>query len=220
METNHQWQNYWLWLNERGQVLPQFLAERPVVAMPPGSAEFHEQQITPISDHADTHSFIGSHLLAAPKLSGFGSECPAVLFVGDAPMQTEESNMMIKMIKAINLNPFSDTFVSDFFDGINGWPSDNQFKSAHIDLFNYIDNTPALQCIVSLGVGGARVLYGIEKDLKPLKSQWLETTNSRPLDCIATFHPRDMIKRPESKIPAWEDLQSIKSRLNLEMDSK
>ena len=148
------------------------------------------------------------------RLDGFGAEHPSLLFVGDAALSPDEKKLMLAMIKAMNLELATQVFVADFFSGISGWPQDDTFIEKQELLGSYLQSQQQIRCVVSLGVGGAKLLHGTEVVIQDIKSRWNDCSLAPNTATYSTYHPRDMLKRPESKRPAWADLQAILKFLN------
>ncbi len=192
-------------MKERGQIWP-LIGDQPILQLPDESAA-HSTSSDRCSNQIETGC-------QDTKLDGFGSLTPRILFVGDAPMADSEKEMIQKMIIAMKLDPQTDAFVADFLGGINGWPNDAQLSEASAKLESFINKSTMLECVISLGVGGAKILYGQDTEILNVKSRWMRCPTNKKIPSMATYHPRDMIKRPESKIPAWQDLQEIIAKIN------
>jgi uracil-DNA glycosylase family 4 len=206
MERDVNLQAYWLWLSDRGQIWPLQSEGQPCSII---SADLHnisQNEALPLEG-------IGNQE-AAFSLQGFGYKRPKLLIIGDAPMNKEESDMILNMIKAMGLSTSDSVFVADFFEGLSGYPSSENFAFASEQLNKYVNSCPTIECILSLGVLGAKILYGESANISDVKSKWLDCPANGSIPAMATYHPRDMIKRPESKKPAWADLQNIIAKLN------
>jgi uracil-DNA glycosylase family 4 len=191
MDLDTTWQNYFLWLKERGQSWP-----------------------IPMDSELAAQFVPTNEPMIPPTVSGFGAPAPSILFVGDAPMNEPEKELMCAMIKAMGLDCDTQAFVADFFEGIQGWPSDPQIESCQKQLATYVNSLNQVRCVVTLGVGGAKVLHGPSVKIANIKSRWIDSATFPNTPTFATYHPRDMLKRPDSKRPAWQDLQTIMRFLN------
>ncbi len=71
--------------------------------------------------------------------------------------------------------------------------------------------------IVALGRPAARRLTGSTKPMRALRGSW---TSYLGIPLVATFHPAYLLRSPAEKRAAWDDLKSIRRRLDTLTDTR
>jgi len=134
-----------------------------------------------------------------------------VMFLSDVPLNSAESDLLEKMTAAIRLErkDFQVKVVTD-------WDPSGQLPTPEsIDRWRdqYLcDETAACaKAIVPLGALATRIAFG-KGSFKALRGTWQS-------NLLPTFHPRDLIRLPQYKVEAWQDLQNLSAGIRTESDS-
>ena len=156
---------------------------------------------------------------------GRGSPTPRVLFLGEAPGATEDAKgkpfvgpagqLLDKMIDAIALS-LSDYYICNVIKcrpEQNRRPRPDEVHNCRRFLTEQIAITKP-EVICCLGATAAHGLLGTTGPLGPLRQKTDLFFNHLPVIC--TWHPAYLLRRPEKKREAWEDLQKIMGYLSLE----
>ena len=159
----------------------------------------------------------------------FGEGClsnPVIAFVGEAPGAEEDAQgrpfvdaagtLLDSMIKAIGLSR-SDVYICNTVlcrpteSGRNRKPTRDEIA---ICREWFIGQLRCVQprIVVALGVIAINALFETKKEepLHKFRGEWLEW-QKRPLR--VTFHPAYLLRSPEDKLRAWEDLQAVVKKL-------
>ena len=67
--------------------------------------------------------------------------------------------------------------------------------------------------MVALGAHAAQTLLGRSEGISRLRGKMHQYEG---IDLVATFHPAYLLRSPERKALAWDDLKRIKARLDQE----
>jgi len=153
-----------------------------------------------------------------------------IMLIGEAPGAEEDKigkpfvgaagQLLNKMLSAINLdrNKVYITNVVPWRPPKNRTPSDEEilqclpFLQKHIELIK-----PKL--IVLLGAIAAKSVLSTPQSISKLRGQWHEYKSlylSEPILCLATYHPAFLLRSPEFKKIAWQDLQQLKQKIENE----
>ena len=131
-----------------------------------------------------------------------------------APFTGKEGVLLEKMLLAINLNK-SKVYITNFFNPkkINFTNTETKkygnFLIEHISIIN-----PKI--LIFMGTMALEVIFN-EKKLKPIKRGVWEkiTINQKIIECMITFHPSYLLKKPEEKKLSWIHLKNIKKKAEI-----
>ena len=74
--------------------------------------------------------------------------------------------------------------------------------------------------ILLMGTIAANAILNTNLDINTLRGKW-HTYNSinlsRPIDCLITYHPKNLIDFPKNKKDAWADLQIFQKKIKDEI---
>jgi len=153
-----------------------------------------------------------------------------IMLIGEAPGAEEDKigkpfvgaagQLLNKMLSAINLdrNKVYITNVVPWRPPKNRTPSDEEilqclpFLQKHIELIK-----PKL--IVLLGAIAAKSVLSTPQSISKLRGQWHEYKSlylSEPILCLVTYHPAFLLRSPEFKKIAWQDLQQLQKKIQNE----
>lgn len=146
-----------------------------------------------------------------------GSRNAKWMFIGEAPGEQEDiqgkpfvgasGQLLDKMISAMNLDPNTDVYIANI---IKCRPPQNRNPdSQEIDMCkNYILNQIELvkpQIIILLGRFAIQTILSTSNAVGKLRGTVHKFNNKIPT--IATYHPSYLLRTPDAKRDAWNDLQ-------------
>jgi len=164
-----------------------------------------------------------------------GNPFAKIMIVGEGPGANEDKEgkpfvgragkLLDKMLAAIKLNR-KNVYISNvvnFRPPMNRRPTDEEIKkylpflNKHIELIN-----PKI--LLLLGATALNALIGNEVVISKARGKW---TNKKfgesTIQIIASFHPAFLMRQPDQKKHAWEDLKMIRkkiSELKIKLDGK
>ena len=164
-----------------------------------------------------------------------GSITSKIMIIGEGPGANEDKEgkpfvcragkILDKMLAAIKLNR-KNVYISNvvnFRPPMNRRPTDEEIKkylpflNKHIELIN-----PKI--LLLLGSTALNALIGNEVVISKARGKW---TNKKfgesTIQIIASFHPAFLMRQPDQKKYAWEDLKMIRkkiSELKIKLDGK
>ncbi len=164
-----------------------------------------------------------------------GNPFAKIMIVGEGPGANEDKEgkpfvgragkLLDKMLTAIKLNR-KNVYISNvvnFRPPMNRRPTDEEIKkylpflNKHIELIN-----PKI--LLLLGSTALNALIGNEVVISKARGKW---TNKKfgesTIQIIASFHPAFLMRQPDQKKYAWEDLKMIRkkiSELKIKLDGK
>ena len=164
-----------------------------------------------------------------------GNPFAKIMIVGEGPGANEDKEgkpfvgragkLLDKMLTAIKLNR-KNVYISNvvnFRPPMNRRPTDEEIKkylpflNKHIELIN-----PKI--LLLLGSTALNALIGNEVVISKARGKW---TNKKfgesTIQVIASFHPAFLMRQPDQKKYAWEDLKMIRkkiSELKIKLDGK
>jgi len=170
------------------------------------------------------------HLERKRPVFGSGSQTAQILFVSEAPTQSEEDSQSVlnaasaelfeKMIKAMNLNSTSVymTHAAKCRPPHNRHPEAAELENCSEHL---IAQAVLLQprLVVALGSIAAKALIDPQFDFDRHRGNfyplWASKTANPLKSCLVlpTFHPAYLIRNPDAKRLAWEDLKKVIAHL-------
>lgn len=147
-----------------------------------------------------------------------------ILFVGEAPGADEDAQgvpfvgragqLLTRMIEEGMGIPRKDVYICNVLkcrppDNRNPEPPEiaacRGYLEAQID-------TIRPEAIVSLGKFATQFLLGTEEGIMRLRGKW---GSYRGIPVMPTFHPSFLLRQPDRKREAWEDLLQVLDRLGL-----
>lgn len=174
---------------------------------------------------ADLGSCSRCRLSSTRKNLVFGSGNPkaVLMFVGEAPGYEEDlkgqpfvgesGQLLTKMIEGMGLTR-DDVYIANI---IKCRPSDNRNPSPEeiVRCFPFLERqimAVGPQVICTLGAVATQALLGTHEGISRLRGQFQEY---RGMKVLPTFHPAYLLRYPDKKREAWEDLKKIMAVLGL-----
>ena len=154
---------------------------------------------------------------------GVGNADADLMFVGEAPGGDEDiqgipfvgraGQLLTKMIEAINLRR-DDVYIANVIKCRppgNRNPEPDEIAQCEPFLFQQIE---AIQpkVIVALGSFAAKTLLRSEESISRLRGRIYDFRGAK---LIPTFHPSFLLRSPDRKRDAWEDLKKARALLNV-----
>jgi uracil-DNA glycosylase len=154
---------------------------------------------------------------------GVGNPDADLMFVGEAPGADEDiqgipfvgraGQLLTKMIEAINLRR-DDVYIANVIKCRppgNRNPEPDEIAQCEPFLFQQIE---AIQpkVIVALGSFAAKTLLRSDESISRLRGRIYDFRGAK---LIPTFHPSFLLRSPDRKRDAWEDLKKARALLNV-----
>ena len=155
-----------------------------------------------------------------------GNPNSSIMIIGEGPGANEDKEgkpfvgragkLLDKMLEAIKLNR-KNVYISNvvnFRPPMNRRPTDEEisrylpFLNKHIEIIN-----PKI--LLLLGSTALNALIGNEIVISKARGKWINKKigNTNP-EVIASFHPAFLMRQPEQKKYAWEDLKMIRKKIS------
>ena len=160
---------------------------------------------------------------------GVGDPHAELMFIGEAPGRDEDlkgepfvgraGQLLTKMIEAGMGLSRADVYVANVLKcrppgNRNPEPAEiaacREYLEAQIDLVK-----PAV--LVALGKFAAQFLLETEEPITRLRGRW---GTRRGIPVMPTYHPSFLLRQPDRKKEAWEDLQQVLKRMGLPVPGK
>lgn len=176
----------------------------------------------------ESYDGCGLKKFASRTVFADGNPQAPVMFVGEAPGADEDrqglpfvgvsGKLLDRMLASVGLARETNAYITNVVfwrPPGNRAPTDEEistclpFVRRHIKLVDP-------QVLVLVGGMSAKTLLGKSTGITRLRGQWHEYETpgmSRPVPCMALFHPAYLLRSPEQKRFAWRDLISIKQKL-------
>ena len=149
-----------------------------------------------------------------------------IMIIGEAPGAEEDrqgkpfcgasGELLDKMLASINLdrNTVYITNVIPWRPPGNRTPNENEINLLKPFLMRHIEIV-APKMLVSVGGSASKAILDIEGGILRYRGVWKEIklSNSLVIPIIPTLHPAYLLRAPNQKKLAWEDLKSIRSKL-------
>jgi uracil-DNA glycosylase family 4 len=152
---------------------------------------------------------------------GVGNPDADLMFVGEAPGADEDiqgipfvgraGQLLTKMIQAINLER-DQVYIANVIKCRppgNRNPEPDEIASCEPFLFHQIDAVRP-RVIVALGAFAAKTLLRTEESISRLRGRVYDFRGAK---LIPTFHPSFLLRSPDRKRDAWEDLKRARALL-------
>ena len=155
-----------------------------------------------------------------------GNPASKIMLIGEAPGAEEDrqgrpfcgasGQLLDKMLSSINLdrNTVYITNVIPWRPPGNRTPTENEINLMKPFLMRHIEIVLP-KIIVAVGGSSAKAIINIEGGILRHRGLWkdLELGNGNKIPTIPTLHPAYLMRAPNQKKLAWEDLKSIRSKL-------
>ncbi len=154
---------------------------------------------------------------------GDGNPDADLVFVGEGPGYDEDrqglpfvgkaGQLLTKMIQAMKLQR-KDVYICNVVKCHppgNRNPSPDEIVSCEPFLLQQLDIIQP-KVIVALGKFAAQSLLQTNETISRLRGVWHDYHG---IDLMPTFHPAYLLRNPNDKRKAWEDLQSVMSKLGI-----
>jgi len=155
---------------------------------------------------------------------GVGNPEARLMFVGEAPGEDEDlkgepfvgkaGQLLTKMIEAMGLRR-EDVYICNTVKcrpPNNRNPEPDELAACEPFLKGQLASVKP-EVIVTLGKFAAQALLREQTPITRLRGQWREYEG---IPVMPTFHPAYLLRSPQEKTKAWEDLQSVMKKLSLE----
>ncbi|HEX2752762.1 MAG TPA: uracil-DNA glycosylase [Alphaproteobacteria bacterium] len=158
-----------------------------------------------------------------------GQPAARIMFVGEAPGADEDrlgrpfvgvsGQLLDRMLASIGLSRAENAYISNV---INWRPPGNRNPDAMEVALSmpFIQKHIALvkpEVIVFVGGVAAKAMLETNLGITRLRGRWMEYTNEamqgRVIPAMCTLHPAYLLRSPQQKSLAWQDLQMIRVRL-------
>lgn len=155
---------------------------------------------------------------------GEGSATAQLMFVGEAPGADEDASgrpfvgragqLLTKMIEAINFKR-EDVYIANILKSRppdNRNPEADETKACIPFLFRQIA-TIKPKLIVTLGNPATQGLLETKVGITRLRGEFQDYPRIPGIKVLPTFHPAYLLRSPDKKREAWEDLKKVKAFL-------
>ena len=155
-----------------------------------------------------------------------GNPFSEIMIIGEGPGANEDKEgkpfvgragkLLDKMLESIKLNR-KNVYISNvvnFRPPMNRRPTDEEIKRylpflvKHIELIN-----PKI--LLLLGSTALNALVGNEVVISKARGKWIKKKIGKiNIEVIASFHPAFLMRQPEQKKYAWEDLKMVRKKIS------
>ena len=219
---------YLSWAGEGGPVMVS-LSPTPAPTSPSASPSIPMGKL-PIVSLDDVRARMGECTLCKLHkgrhtiVFGVGNPEARLMFVGEAPGEDEDlkgepfvgkaGQLLTKMIEAMGLRR-EDVYICNTVKcrpPNNRNPEPDELAACEPFLKGQLASVKP-EVIVTLGKFAAQALLREQTPITRLRGQWREYEG---IPVMPTFHPAYLLRSPQEKTKAWEDLQSVMKKLSLE----
>ena len=159
-----------------------------------------------------------------------GNQNSEIIIIGEAPGKDEDQNgkpfiglagkLLNKMLNAININR-KDVYVTNVIP----WRPPNNRTPTEKEILEYL---PYLQkqieiinpkILLLLGGTAAKAILATPLSLNKLRGMWhsYSTINiNKKIDVLVSYHPAFLLRSPQYKKEAWEDLKMLQKKIEHE----
>jgi DNA polymerase len=155
-----------------------------------------------------------------------GNPKSKIMLIGEAPGAEEDrqgrpfcgasGQLLDKMLLSINLdrNNVYITNVIPWRPPGNRTPTENEIHLMKPFLIRHIEIVSP-KILVTVGGSSAKAVLNINGGILRHRGLWkeLELSNGKKVPTIATLHPAYLMRAPNQKKLAWEDLKSLRSKI-------
>ena len=158
---------------------------------------------------------------------GEGNKKAEIFIIGDIPEEInqgikpfagETEDLLKKMFNSINLNQ-NKIYIANIIP----WLTD---KNKQIENKDILECLPFIQrqieiirpkIILLMGSIASKAILNSNINMNKLRGKWHEYKSinlDKPIKCLVTYHPKDLIQFPKEKKYAWKDLQILEKKLH------
>jgi DNA polymerase len=161
---------------------------------------------------------------------GEGSPQAQLMFVGEAPGADEDATgrpfvgragqLLDKMIAAIDLKR-EDVYIANILKSRppgNRNPEADETRACIPFLYRQIA-TIHPRLIVTLGNPATQGLLGVKTGISQMRGQFQNYPRIAGIKVLPTFHPAYLLRSPDKKREAWEDLKKVRAFLRGEIEA-
>tara|TARA_B100000945_G_scaffold41677_1_gene28152 strand:- start:153 stop:857 length:705 start_codon:yes stop_codon:yes gene_type:complete len=162
-----------------------------------------------------------------------GNSSAKIMIIGEGPGANEDKEgkpfvgragkLLDKMLASINLNR-ENVYISNvvnFRPPMNRKPTDKEIKR-YLPFLNQHIEIISPKILLLLGSTALNAIIGNEVVISKARGNWKNIKFGKSsINVIASFHPAFLMRQPEQKKFAWEDLKKIRkkiSELKIELD--
>jgi DNA polymerase len=162
---------------------------------------------------------------------GEGNAKARLVFVGEGPGEQEDlqgrpfvgkaGQLLDKMIGAMGLSR-EEVMILNVVKCRppgNRNPEPDEIEACSPFLYRQLDQIRP-EVIVALGKFAAQTLLKTEERISSLRGRFHKLPREGATKLMPTFHPAFLLRNPESKRDAWEDLKKVALELRLELPKK
>jgi DNA polymerase len=152
---------------------------------------------------------------------GVGNPQAELMFIGEAPGRDEDiqgepfvgraGQLLTKMIESINLRR-EDVYIANVIKcrpPENRSPEPDEIASCEPFLFRQLDAIRP-KVVVALGAVAVKALLKSDAPISRLRGKVIDFRGSK---LVPTFHPAFLLRSPDKKREAWEDLKKVRALL-------
>jgi DNA polymerase len=152
---------------------------------------------------------------------GVGNPRAELMFIGEAPGRDEDiqgepfvgraGQLLTKMIESIQLSR-EDVYIANVIKcrpPENRNPEPDEIASCEPFLFRQLDAIRP-RVVVALGAVALKALLKSETPISRMRGRVIEYRGAR---LVPTFHPAFLLRSPDKKREAWEDLKKVRALL-------
>lgn len=211
-------------------------------ARPPiGAEEYRERAIQlSVIDDNEVKGCVKCGLSATrtKTVFGVGSPTARIMFIGEAPGHDEDvsgepfvgraGQLLTDMIqKGMGLRR-EDVYICNVLKcrpPNNRTPASDEIAACKDYLLRQIQIVSP-EVIIALGAPAAQTLLGTREGIGRLRSRWHEFYPSgtalvgEPIPVMPTYHPAYLLRDPNEKGKAWEDLKLVMARLGIPIPNR
>lgn len=157
---------------------------------------------------------------------GQGASNPRLMIIGEAPGEMEDleglpfvgrsGELLDNMLAAIGLSRTDSVFVANTIKcrpPANRNPRPEEIAACKPYLHRQIELLEP-QAILAVGLFASQVLLGSTEGVQTLRQRdHFLAMGQRKIPVVVTFHPAYLLRRPEDKFMAWQDLKQVWSLL-------
>lgn len=164
------------------------------------------------------------HATRQRAVPGVGDQAARLMIIGEAPGAEEDrrgepfvgraGQLLDAMLAAIGLDRHQDVFITNV---IKSRPPENRDPTADeiAACRPWLDAQLALiqpSVILTVGKVAAQSLTGSRQPMGKLRDQW-HRLGETDIPLRATYHPAYLLRRPDAKARAWDDLVTVRRAL-------
>jgi uracil-DNA glycosylase len=212
---------------------PEFMLQADLLSEPPSSrpeaaAASRAEALTLLRHDLGDCTRCKLHGLGRRQIVfGVGNPNAELMFIGEAPGRDEDiqgipfvgraGQLLTKMIEAINLRR-EDVYIANVIKcrpPENRNPEPDEIASCEPFLFRQLDAIRP-KVIVALGSVAVKALLKTDAPISRLRGRVVDYRGAK---LVPTFHPAFLLRSPDKKREAWDDLKTVRALLRGEPES-